>query len=339
MRPPKADPAALAARRLPIPGGTPFLVVDVPNLAGAERLDPDRNRVSTWFCTHWPTHAALEAAGFPSTFGAWLPDGLGCEAALVFLPKGRERIRMTLAMVASALPEGAPLRIVGTRRGGIESASREVDVVATRLGVESGKHARLIMARTRARLPASLETYASVWELTTESGRLRIASFPGVFSHGRLDDGSRLLLDTVASLPGPLLDVGSGAGVLGAWYARGGAAPLTLVDADALAVEASRRTLGFNSLQGTAEPADVLPAVGAFASIVANPPFHQGVETDHRVTTTLISGARARLFKGGALTLVCNRFLPVPALLDRAFGSHRVLADDGRYRVYRSCRE
>jgi len=336
MRPPKADPAALAARRLPIPGGTPLLVVDVPNVADAARLDPDRERVTAWFCTHWPTHVALQAAGFPSTFGAWLPEGLGCGAALVFLPKGRERVRMTLAMVASALPEGAPLRVVGTRRGGIESAGREIDRVATRLGVESGKHARIIMARTRGRLPASLEACASEWEFITESGRLRIASFPGVFSHGRLDDGSRLLLHTVPSLPGPLLDVGSGSGILGAWYACAGAAPVTLVDADALSVEASRRTLGLNRLEGTAEPADVLPSSGAFASIVANPPFHKGVETDHGVTSTLVSGAPARLLPGGALTLVCNRFLPVQALLDRAFGSHQILADDGRYRVYRS---
>jgi len=243
---------------------------------------------------------------------------------------------MTLAMVASALPEDAALRVVGTRRGGIESAGQEIDKVATRLGVESGKHARLIMARTRGRLPASLEAFASEWELITESGRLRIASFPGVFSHGRLDDGSRFLLDTVPSLPGPLLDVGSGAGVLGAWYARGGATPVTLVDADALAVEASRRTLELNGIEGRAEPADVLPSAGAFAAIVSNPPFHRGVETDHRVTTALVSGAPSRLLPGGTLTLVCNRFLPVQALLDQAFGSHRVLADDGRYRVYRS---
>lgn len=338
MRPPKADPAALAARRLPVPGGSPLLVVDVPDLVGAERLDPHRDRVRAWFCTHWPTHVALEAAGFPTTFGAWLPEELGCGAALVFLPKGRERVRMTLAMVASALPGGAPLWVVGTRRGGIESAGREIDAVATRLGVESGKHARLIMARTRGQLETSLDAFASDWELTMEPSGLRIASFPGVFSHGRLDDGSRLLLDTVPALPGPLLDVGSGAGVLGAWYARGGASPVTLVDADAVAVEASRRTLRLTALEGKAEPADVLPSAGAFASIVSNPPFHQGVTTDHRVTMALVAGASARLLPGGTVTLVCNRFLPVQALLDQAFGSHRVLADDGRYRVYRSRR-
>jgi len=256
---------------------------------------------------------------------------------------------MTLAMVASILPAGSPLWVVGAKGDGIESAVGDLERVAVPQGVETGKHARLLLSRTLPPVAARLEDYLAVWPLSLGGETLQVVSLPGVFSHGRLDDGTRLLLETVSILPGPLLDVGCGAGILAAWYAGRGAVPVTLVDADALAVEAARRTLALNGLPGQVEAGDIFPPETAapdtaapdtatFASIVSNPPFHQGAATDDRVTASLVAGAGARLRPGGTLTLVCNRFLPVPDRLDRAFGSHQVLADDARYRVYQVTR-
>lgn len=387
MAHPKADPAALAARWLGSLERHLLLVVDPPDRTAAQALDPKPPGTIRWFCTHRPTHAALLDAGYDSCFGPWFPPTAGADhgvqpakgagipsptAALLFLPRSRDRTRMTLAMLAAALPAGAPLWLVGAKGDGIESASPQLDAVAVSEGAQVGKHARLLMGRTRGHRAGGpgerpgnspLEAFVSEWTLAglgdvrgsrgreappaaagnTSSGpsTLRIASLPGVFSHGRLDDGTRLLLETVPDLPGPLLDVGCGAGILGAWYASGGCGPVTLVDADALAVESARRTLALNGLQGHVEAGDVYPSHAPptpFASIVSNPPFHQGSATDDRVTATLVDGAPARLDRGGTLTLVCNRFLPIPDRLDRAFGSHRILADDGRYRVYRAVR-
>ncbi len=375
---PKADPAALAARWLGPLRDHPLLVVDPPDLAAAEMLDPERRESVRWFCTHWPTHAALMEAGYPSSFGPWCLPDLEFRAALLFLSRSRDRTRMTLSMLSSTLPTGAPLWVVGAKGDGIESAQPQVDGVTVSDGAQVGKHARLLMGRVRDHRPGSsgesgasapLDAFISEWTLpmapipvsgapsnalagtarpftgstsgTPAPSPLRIASLPGVFSHGRLDDGTRLLLETVPDLPGPLLDVGCGAGILGAWYAARGSGPVTLVDADALAVESARRTLALNGIEGVVVAGDVLPAspeTTPFASIVSNPPFHQGSATDDRVTATLIAGAPARLARGGTLTLVCNRFLPIPDRLDRAFGSHQVLAHDGRYRVYRAVR-
>lgn len=380
MAHPKADPAALAARWLAPLRGRPLLVVDPPDLAAAEALDPERSDSIRWFCTHWPTHAALVEAGYPSSFGPWFPPephGVRGEAelkaALLFLSRSRDRTRMTLSMLSATLPVGAPLWVVGAKGDGIESAQPQMDEVAMSEGAQVGKHARLLMGRVRELPPghmggsgeregnSPLDAFAAEWMLpmaslpsgsrgsTPDAGSpdpdaptsLRIASLPGVFSHGRLDDGTRLLLQTVPDLRGPLLDVGCGAGILGGWYAARGSGPITLVDADALAVESARRTLALNGLEGRVEAGDVYPAspeATPFTSIVSNPPFHQGSATDDRVTATLIAGAPPRLSRGGTLTLVCNRFIPAPDRLDRAFGSHQVLADDGRYRVYRAMR-
>ncbi len=355
---PKADPVGLALRHLPSGGADRLLVVGPPDGMAAERLDPGRSERFGWFTTDARVHRALVAEGYRSRWGPWLPSGGGFDAALVFLPPGRERIRMTLAMVAASLPAGAPLTVVGTRREGIESTGRELAAVADPSGTESGKHARLLRGRVRGggeEGSATLDSFEERWTLNVERWGerppLEVTSFPGVFSHGRLDDGTRLLLETVPDLPGPLLDVGSGAGIIGTCYGARGAGEVTLVDADALAVEASRRTLARNRVSGSVHPGDVFPIgdlsvegdttadrprEGGWRSIVSNPPFHRGVATDERVTGLLLAGARERLLPGGTLTLVCNRFLPVQDRLDRAFGGHRILADDGRYRVYQA---
>lgn len=48
----------------------------------------------------------------------------------------------------------------------------------------------------------------------------------------------------------------------------------------------------------------------------------------------LIRGATAHLHV--EITHHVNSFLPYPALLDAAFGSHEVLAQNGRFKVYQA---
>ncbi|MBS7676150.1 methyltransferase, partial [Vibrio cholerae] len=80
---------------------------------------------------------------------------------------------------------------------------------------------------------------------------LKVVSLPGVFSHGRLDRGTELLLEHLDKLPsGNLLDFGCGAGVLGAAVKR--RYPhntVTMLDVDAFAAASSRLTLAANGLE------------------------------------------------------------------------------------------
>ena len=246
MAAPKADPAALAARSLPRLPGERVLLVDVPGGAAAGTLRPAPDARFHWFSTDWPAHLAIDALGHRCHFGPWIgtgeAEGDPWDAALVFLPKGRERIRMTLAMVSAALPVGSPLWVVGAGRAGIESAADDLADFADLRSVEIGKRSRLLMATTRTRPDVSLDDFLSTWALPLPGRTLAICSFPGVFSHGRLDEGTELILSAVGELPAPRLDVGCGAGVIGAAYADASAATgdTVLVDADALAVVAGQ---------------------------------------------------------------------------------------------------
>ena len=75
---------------------------------------------------------------------------------------------------------------------------------------------------------------------------------------------------------------------------------------------------------------------GRFDLIISNPPFHDGLQTSLDAAHTLIRGAVKHLNSGGELRIVANAFLPYPQVLDETFGNHEVLAQTGRFKVYRA---
>ena len=112
---------------------------------------------------------------------------------------------------------------------------------------------------------------------------------------------------------------------------------LTLCDVSAPAVEASRATLAANSLAGDVFASNVFSEVnGRFDMIISNPPFHDGLQTSLEAAQALIRGAVRHLNSGGELRIVANAFLPYPQVLDETFGFHEVIAQTGRFKVYRT---
>ncbi|MNP38990.1 Ribosomal RNA small subunit methyltransferase C [compost metagenome] len=75
---------------------------------------------------------------------------------------------------------------------------------------------------------------------------------------------------------------------------------------------------------------------GRFDMIISNPPFHDGMETSLEAAQTLIRTAVRHLNSGGELRIVANAFLPYPKVLDEVFGFHEVLAQTGRFKIYRA---
>ena len=135
-----------------------------------------------------------------------------------------------------------------------------------------------------------------------------------------------------------VLDIGCGSGVLATVMAQ--ISPrirLWLCDVHAAAIEASKLTLAANELEGEVFASNVFSDVtGRFDMIISNPPFHDGLQTSLDAANTLIRGALKHLNSGGELRIVANAFLPYPQILDETFGNHEVLAQTGRFKVYRA---
>lgn len=286
---------------------------------------------------HWDEHNAV-AARHPGRcqFGTQVP-AQAFAAAVLFLPKSRELTDYLLAALAARLP-GAPLYLVGEKRAGIERAAKQLQPFGRPRKLDSARHCQLWQV-TVEQVPAApeLETLARRYPVATTDGELQVVSLPGVFSHGRLDVGSRLLLEHLDGLPeGAVLDFGCGAGVLGAALQRHYRhSALHLLDVDAFAVASSRLTLAANGLAG-----DVIAGRGIadaphdLAAIVSNPPFHQGVHTDYQATEQLLRDAARHLRPGGELRLVANSFLRYAPLIEQHLGPCTVLAERDGFRVY-----
>ena len=155
-----------------------------------------------------------------------------------------------------------------------------------------------------------------------EARGVTVLGFPGVFSAGKLDKASDLLLEGLegTDLTGRrVLDLGCGAGVLGAWAAQRGAT-VTLLDADLQSVRSARATLEAGGLTGEVLHSDVdlaLDPAARFDLILTNPPFHVGRGVMLEVGAEFVAAAGRRLAPGGELRLVANDFLPYEPQLTR----------------------
>jgi 16S rRNA (guanine1207-N2)-methyltransferase len=335
-----ADPTKLLSRVLPLVEGSRLLLLG-PGEAGCSRIAfPGREaelivvqhaEAGPWF------DEGEQGATVRCDFG-FLPEAVEppFDLAAVWLPKGRAALELQLAAAARVIAPGGGLVLCGPKRGGIKSARAAVaDLFGPVLETEAGAHCQAIVSRLE-RLPALDEDERRV-EVEAMGRSFSFVTLPGVFSHGRLDEGTAFLLERLeAGSFKRALDWGCGGGVIGAalQLARP-EAEVRLVDSSAAAVEAARRSLTALELDPEAvRPADGWRGIdGDFDLIVTNPPFHQGVDTDRRATEGFLDGARERLGKGGRLLVVANAFLPWSERLAGRFAQVETVARDRRWQL------
>ncbi|SFT97544.1 16S rRNA m(2)G 1207 methyltransferase [Kosakonia arachidis] len=257
------------------------------------------------------------------------------DTLIYYWPKNKPEAQFQLMNLLSLLPVGCDIFVVGENRSGVRSAEQMLAVYCPLNKIDSARRCGLYYGRLEKKSDFDANGFWGEYAL----GDLTIKTLPGVFSRDGLDVGSQLLLSTLTPhTKGKVLDVGCGAGVLAAVLAsHSPKVRLTLCDVSAPAVEASRATLAANGFEGEVFASNVFSEVtGRFDMIISNPPFHDGLQTSLEAAQTLIRGAVRHLNSGGELRIVANAFLPYPDVLDQTFGFHEVLAQTGRFKVYRT---
>lgn len=254
------------------------------------------------------------------------------------LPRSKAELEMSAHMMAGVGAPDARLLLYGAKDEGIGSAPGRVDdLFPTGSALAVGGHCR-VWSLARAGGTAAVRPHLDDWLLTFDPEIAGIgdswASYPGVFAHGEVDAGTRMLAEALTRAPAVerVLDFGCGTGLLGALQRSDvPEACLDLLDVDAVALAAARRNVpGAGTL--LADGADDL--VGPYDRIVTNPSIHDGKAETTAVVEDLLRAAPRLMTKKGSLWMVLQkRFAPEP-LLAAVFRQVQVRAEDRLFRVW-----
>ena len=184
----------------------------------------------------------------------------------------------------------------------------------------------------------SLESRPSTYRFSLFGEEFTFHSDLGVFSKDRLDDGSKLLLETIGKtdLGTNILDLGAGLGPIGLILAYlDPTRSVTLADVNDRALACCRQ----NAIDlGVAERCEILHSDvylnlnKTFSTIVTNPPIRAG----KAVTYAMYAGAPSHLIDGGQLILVIRKQQgaeSVESYLKTLFPSVSCLAKHKGYRI------
>ncbi len=260
------------------------------------------------------------------------------DTVLLRLPKSREEQRMASHLCLGTLSPGGRLVVYGGNDEGIRSFQKVLAELGPVVTIAARGHGRVLELK-RAAVTGVVRPHLDDWrEEHRMPGRSEPwISYPGLFAAGAPDPGTALLL---AHLPAispqtKVLDYGCGPGAIATAIRRAeNAAVLTLLDNDSVALVAAAQNMpGAAYVLG-----GNLAAAGSqkFDLIISNPPLHVGFRETTEPLLRLIADAPAHLSAQGQLVVVVQRRIALDDALASAFGTIDILADDGRYRVWRA---
>ena len=287
-----------------------------------------------------PEADALERAGLNVDSGINAADILAnASLVLVLPPRQREEARALLARAYALAAEGAVIVASVANNEGAKTCEQDLAALAGLDGVITKFHSRVFWTVRGARA-VDAERLAS-WSALDAPRKIlggRYVSRPGVFAWDRVDAASALLAEHLpADLRGHAADLGAGYGYLSReLLARcPGITALDAYEAEARALAMARQNLADARVPVQFHWHDVTAGLpNRYDCIVMNPPFHaQGRGDRPDIGQRFIEVAAQSLRPGGRLWLVANRHLPYEAVLGANFGTLRVLAERGGFKV------
>lgn len=287
-----------------------------------------------------PDYRSLLASGFRVTP---TPEGHGFDAALILVGRHRGQNENRIADAIERVKPAGLIVAAGGNEDGIASLRKRVAGLIELEGQMPKYHGIAFWFRRPENAADILAALRKGNGETLVEGRFR--TMPGMFSHDRVDTGSKLLADNLpADLSGKVADFCAGWGYLAAEVLRRapGVKQIDLYEADFASVEAAKLNLAGagHSAAGNFFWHDLLgePVTERYDAIVMNPPFHKARAAEPLIGQGMIKAAAAALRRGGRLLMVANTALPYEAVLNTQFGGHKEIARDGGFKVLAATR-
>lgn len=316
------DPALARARDLVLKylPDEPALWLKPPG--DTSRAHPESRFYHPWF----PEHQRLLGAGWRVFDG-----GDRWETAVLFGGKQKDENKHLLSWARSKVGEAGKVFFVVPNEYGAKSWKWETEL----LDEQVGKKSRLFVL-------AGLQAECSEIE-ELQRNRAGFYTTPGLFCWEKIDQGSKVLIDVLASekLVGPVTDLGAGWGYLATQLSE--SLTVHLIEADRRGLDAAKKNLAGRSAHfhwADATDPKTVPRelIGRMRCVVVNPPFHTHKKADPVLGAAFAATASALLKPRGSCYLVGNSHLPYQKVMREFFSEVEVLEQRNGFKVYRAVR-
>ncbi|MHC5306446.1 class I SAM-dependent methyltransferase [Bartonella sp. LJL80] len=303
-------------------------LVAVPDLEWQERL----TMVQPWR----PDFLAQSKAGFrcQPTF----PErAIPFDGAMLQLGKHKGLNQNRFLDILERVKPGGLIIVSGDKTVGAAPMAKWVNSLAPVEDKCSKNHGIVFWLRVPVDLDSGLIEQHRVPDITFAE---RFSTSAGMFSHGRIDKGSAMLVPHLKNIVfGKTADFGAGWGYLACEIlaAETKISTLDVFEADYHALQSAKDHIAqmqssipvaFHWHDLTCETVE-----GIYDTVISNPPFHEGRTADAALGQRFIEVAAKRLKLGGCLLLVANRHLPYEAGLKSLFRKVFVLEDAGGFKI------
>lgn len=203
------------------------------------------------------------------------------------------------------------------------------------------KKARLIYASPDAQRIIPVNPYPVCYQL--EDSDYQICNHANVFSHQRLDIGTRFFLEhlPVNDKYQQVVDLGCGNGVVGLIFAaKNPEAYVHFIDESFMAVASAQKNFkhAFGDREASFKAGDVLTGFNpdSVDLILCNPPFHQQNTIGNHIAMGMFKQAKSVLRTGGELWVIGNRHLGYQSSLKKYFSKVELLASNAKFIIVKA---
>ncbi|MFZ1381362.1 MAG: methyltransferase [Scrofimicrobium sp.] len=277
---------------------------------------------------------------------------VGARVVLIQLPKDLAQFEHWIRLVAAYAAEDVRVYAGGRIKHMSKAMNQVLERCFSDVSASLARQKSRVLSASALRLPRPHvpEAFAEDYDGDLD---LWVCSAPGAFASGRVDHGSRYLVDFFDQLSHRddseslvAVDLGCGTGVLASALVRsqppGSKTQYHVIatDRSAAAVTSARATLSKNVPDGDWEVrqdnALSQQEDGSLDLIVCNPPFHSDAAVSTELSELLFADAARALKPGGIMLTVFNSHLPHRKSLERLVGPTEQLGRNPKFTVTRS---
>lgn len=227
------------------------------------------------------------------------------------------------------------LFIAGGNKEGIKSVEKRLNQAEIPVTVfANGGGGRVLqISACEERIVEEYEILTTEYDFDGKT--LSVDTIPGLFSYGKSDKGSQLLLQHIPGITGKkVLDLGCGSGILTLAALQKGADSVVATDIHATALAATK--MNVKDERCTVVPTYIADELDSkFDIVITNPPFHEGQKSNFSIGEEWLRMMRSVIDKRSVIYLVANNFLPYIRMGEQVFENVERVAEANGFSVYK----